>query len=225
MALKSEWITRNPFMQITIRMERVDREYLTDVELEMLREKEFKINRLQRVKDIFVFCCYTGLAYADVERLSADHLQHSIEGSKKIILKIKRKKTAVPCRIPLLPFAIDILKKYEDDPYCIHRGVLLPTLTNQKMNAYLKEIADLCGIKKELTTHLARHTFATTVTLAQGIPIWIVQKMLGHANIQSTQVYARVLDTSIDEAMSQIANRFTSEPVENSPVKRLTGTK
>ena len=219
LALKNEWINKDPFINIKMRLERVDKEFLTKTELKIMIEKQFNMERLQKVKDIFVFCCFTGLAFTDVQRLSRDHLQESIDGNKRIIIKIKRQKTDIPCRIPVLQVALEILTKYKDDPFCQRYKVLLPLPSNQKMNAYLKEIADACGIKKHLTTHMARHTFATTVTLAEGMSIEVVSKLLGHANIRSTEIYARVLDTTIEKEMSKINGAFTSNPSDEGTIK------
>jgi len=219
LALKNEWISKDPFINVKMRLEKVEKEFLTKTELKILIGKKFTMERLQRVKDIFVFCCFTGLAFSDVKRLSRDHLQESIDGTKRIVINIKRQKTDIPCRIPILPVALEILNKYKDDPFCQKFNVMLPLPSNQKMNAYLKEIAESCGIKKDLTTHMARHTFATTVTLAEGMSIEVVSKLLGHANIRSTEIYAKVLDTSIEREMSKIDKAFSSNTTEDGEIK------
>ena len=146
------------------------------------------------MRDIFLFCCYTGLAFADVKKLSSDDIVINISGKKWI--KTKRQKTKSLSSIPLLDIPKAILDKYAAHPHVKAGKGVLPVLTNQKSNAYLKEIADLCGIKKNLTTHLARHTFATTVTLSKGVPIESVGKMLGHRSLKTTQIYACLLYTS-----------------------------
>ncbi len=219
LALKNDWISRDPFRNIHMRMQRVDRDYLTKTELEIMRQKEFKMERLSKVRDIFVFCCFTGLAFSDVKRLSKDHLQESNDGSKRIVIKINRVKTDTPCRIPLMSIPVAIIDKYKDDLYCQKHGVLLPLPSNQKMNAYLKEIADQCGINKNLSTHIARHTFATTVTLANGIPIEIVSKMLGHSNIATTEIYARILNASIDKEMSKLDELYSADSFQDGIIK------
>jgi site-specific recombinase XerD len=162
-------------------------------------DKRLLIGRLEQVKDIFLFSCFTGLAYSDVKKLSKNDVVIGIDGHKWI--KIKRSKTDTRSSIPILPTASDILEKYEQHPEVLDQGKLLPVLSNQKMNAYLKEIADVCAISKNLTFHLARHTFATTVTLSNGVPIESVSKMLGHKSLRTTQHYAKILDRKVSEDM------------------------
>jgi site-specific recombinase XerD len=147
--------------------------------------KKFALKRLELVRDIFVFSCYTGLAYIDVKNLRQKHIRTSFDGNLWVMTK--RQKTDVQSNIPLLDVAKQILEKYKGT---LPDEKVLPILSNQKMNAYLKEIGDLCGIEQNLTFHLARHTFGTTVTLAKGVPIETVSKMLGHTNIKTTQIYA-----------------------------------
>jgi len=169
---------------------------------ELLIDKEFSIPRLEQVKDIFLFCCYTGLAYADVKKLSKDDIIFGINGKRWI--KTKRQKTDSLSSIPLLLVSESILEKYAFHPYVIVGKGILPVLTNQKSNAYLKEIADLCGIKKNLITHLARHTFATTVTLSNGVSMEFVSKMLGHKSLKTTQIYAKVVDKKVGREMDEL---------------------
>ena len=154
---------------------------------------------MQLVRDIFVFAYYTGLAYVDITKLNAQNIQKGNDGKNWII--IDRTKTESRCRIPILPVAQDILLKYEDHPATCSSGRVLPVLSNQKMNSYLKELADICGITKNLSMHVARHTFATSVTLANGVPIETVSKMLGHTSLKTTQIYARIVDSKISEDM------------------------
>ena len=180
--------------------------YLEEEELNRLCEKEFKIKRVEQVRDIFVFCCYTGLAYSDVKTLSNDNIIKGMDG--KDWIKKKRVKTDILSSIPLLPIAKEILTKYKDHPACLKKDVLLPVLSNQKMNSYLKEIADLCEIEKNLTMHLSRHTFATTVTLANRVSMESVSKMLGHSNLLMTKKYARIVDKIISEDMSDLEARL-----------------
>ncbi|HEY8658611.1 MAG TPA: site-specific integrase, partial [Hanamia sp.] len=148
-----------------------------------------------------------GLAYADVQKLKRSEIIIGIDGEKWI--STKRQKTDISFRIPLLPAALQILNRYEGHPQCKYEDRVLPVLSNQKMNAYLKEIADLCGINKNLTYHIARHTFATTVTLSNGVPIETVSKMLGHRNIKTTQHYAKILDKKISEDMKSIRKIYS----------------
>lgn len=195
----NQWIEKDPFFHWKGNWKSSEREFLTDKELQEMAEHEFDISRLDLVRDTFVFCCYTGLAFADVKKLSSNHIVINISGKKWI--KTKRQKTQSLSSIPLLEIPEAILEKYADHPYVKAGKGLLPVLTNQKSNSYLKEIADVCGIKKNLTTHLARHTFATTVTLSKGVPIESVGKMLGHRSLKTTQIYAKVLDEKVGRDM------------------------
>ena len=154
------------------------------------------------VKDIFLFACYTGLSYIDVAKLNIDNIETDLDGKQWI--KTMRQKTSIELRIPLLNKARRILLKYQDHPRVSGRNKLLPTLSNQKTNSYLKEISDFCGIKKNLTFHVARHTFATTVTLTNGVPIETVSKLLGHTKLATTQIYARVVDQKVKQDMERL---------------------
>lgn len=154
------------------------------------------------VRDIFVFACYTGLSYSDICKLSREHLQLGNDGEQWII--IDRSKNDSRCRIPLLPKAKNILIKYKDYPVNSSVRLLLPVHSNQKMNAYLKELADICGITKNLSMHVARHTFATSITLSNGVPIETVSKMLGHNSLKTTQIYARIVDNKISQDMKNL---------------------
>lgn len=175
-ALSNDWLKLDPFRNITYRPKEVNRAYLTDPELKLLINKEFSNERLRRVKDIFLFCCFTGLAFTDVKNLTRENITIGINNQRW--LRTKRKKTGNPSEIPLLDVPIAIIKKYENDPICLLEQKLLPVGSNQKLNAYLKEIADLCDIKKNLSAHTARHTFATTVTLTHEFRWRLFQKCL-----------------------------------------------
>ncbi len=202
----NQWIQKDPFFHWKGSWKSSEREFLTDLELQQMAEKDFDIPRLELVRDIFLFCCYTGLAFADVKKLSSDDIVYNISGKRWI--KTKRQKTKTLSSIPLLEIPEVILEKYSTHPHVLSGKGVLPVLTNQKSNSYLKEIADVCGIKKNLTTHLARHTFATTVTLSKGVPIESVGKMLGHRSLKTTQIYAKVLDEKVGrdmEILEQIA--------------------
>jgi len=198
-AYANDWISKDPFFNWKARLKIVDREFLSEVEIQAIMEKEISTQRLDQVKDIFIFCCFTGLAYADVKKLNENDVVIGIDGDRWI--KTKRTKTDTRSNIPILPTAAEILEKYADHPEVLNGNKLLPVLSNQKMNAYLKEIADLCGITKNLTFHLARHTFATTVTLTNGVPIESVSKMLGHKSLKTTQHYAKILDRKVSDDM------------------------
>ena len=171
-------------------------------ELKKLEKKEVELTRLATVRDIFVFACYTGLSYSDVFALTTNNIRLGIDGEKWIITH--RIKNNQQVRVPLLPLAEAVVEKYKGNPRIEVTGKLLPTFSNQKMNSYLKEIADLCEIDKHLTFHVARHTFATTVTLNNGVPIETVLKLLGHRSISTTQIYARVIDTKLSQDMKKL---------------------
>jgi integrase len=205
LCIKNGWLERDPFAGFKFTKKEVERPYLTAVELQEMASKEFKAERLTLVRDIFLFCCYTGLAYVDVKKLKRTEIGVGVDGERWIFTK--RQKTDTASRIPLLPTSLRLLEKYKHHPQC-ENGRLLPVLSNQKMNAYLKEIADACGIDKTLTFHVARHTFATTVTLSNGVPIETVSKMLGHTNIRTTQHYAKVLDIKVSEDMKALREKL-----------------
>jgi integrase len=167
--IKNGWLPSDPFTGFKLAKKEIERPLLTEQELQTISSKQFATERLNYVRDIFLFSCYTGLAYADVKKLKRSEVGVGVDGEKWIFTK--RKKTDSSTRIPLLPTSLAILHQYSNHPQCVNEDRLLPVLSNQKMNAYLKEIADLCGIDKDLTFHIARHTFATTVTLSNGVPI------------------------------------------------------
>lgn len=197
-ALSAGYIKKDPFGNIKYHIEDVDRAFLDSDELGIIFNKSFENKRLEQIKDVFIFCCFTGLAFVDTKSLTKECIFNSTQGNKWI--KKQRLKTKKWSHIPLLPQAEAILDKYKNHPLR-KTGVLLPIPTNQKMNAYLKEIADLCGINKNLTTHCARHTFATTVTLANNVSMESVSKMLGHSSILMTKQYARILDKTVEKEM------------------------
>lgn len=202
-AKNNGWIYTDPFSNYKIRLKRVDRGYLTDAELQKIMKKKFPTKRLEQVRDVFLFSCYTGLSYVDVKELKAGDIKISFDGKPWIM--IHRHKTDTPVNVPLLKIPQMLLQKYEGQ---LPKGQLLPVLSNQKLNSYLKEIADLCGINKNITFHLARHTFATTTTLAKGVPIETVSKMLGHTNIETTQIYARITNEKIRKDMEVLAEKL-----------------
>ncbi len=206
--LKTGWLQRDPFFGFKMAKREVVREFLSDDELQALAAKRFVIDRLSQVRDIFLFSCYTGLAFIDVFQLTPASIAKGVDGKQWIFTC--RQKTDTPTRIPLLPQAQEILNTYKDHPRCINGGKVLPILSNQKMNAYLKEIADVCGIIKTLTFHIARHTFATTVTLNNDVPIESVSKMLGHKSIKITQHYAKILDKKVSEDMRLLSQKLNN---------------
>jgi site-specific recombinase XerD len=200
--LANKWLSDNPFINYRSKSKAKEKEFLMPQELEAIAVKGVTIERLAQVRDIFIFCCYTGLCYADVQKLQRHQIATGIDGEQWIFTT--RQKTDTGSRIPLLPIAADIVSKYADHPQCNIRNLVLPVLSNQRMNSYLKEIADICGVTKTLTFHMARHTFATTVTLSNGVPIESVSKMLGHSNIKTTQHYAKVLDMKVSKDMAAL---------------------
>lgn len=208
--LANGWLQKNPFINYKSKMVEVERAFLSMEEIETMLNKVFVSDRLNLVKDIFLFSCFTGLAYADVKKLSRKNIAIGVDGDRWIY--INRTKTDTRSNIPILPIASYLLEKYEDHPQVVNQEKLLPILSNQKMNSYLKEIADACGINKELTFHIARHTFATTVTLSNGVPIESVSKMLGHKNLKTTQHYAKILDLKVSNDMQILKEKFGNGP-------------
>lgn len=192
----------DPFLNIRFHMEPVNRGFLTDEEILRIANKDFGIGRLELVRDVFVFSCFTGLAYIDVYNLTPENIV-TLNGKQWIMTK--RQKTSVETNVLLLDIPKSIIAKYSGKTY--RDGKLFPMLTNQKLNSYLKEIADICGIKKNLTFHLARHTFAT-MSLSKGVPIESVSKMLGHTNIKTTQIYARITNKKIEHDMDELADKL-----------------
>lgn len=211
MAVKLEWIDKSPFENYKLSFKKTERPYLTQDELAAIEAQIFSIERLQSVKDLFIFACYTGLAYIDVYKLTSKNLVKGIDGNDWI--HTKREKTDTPVHIPLLPQAITIIKRYRNHVRALHEGTLFPIISNQKLNSYLKEVADICGITKNLTFHIARHTFATTVTLSNGVPIETVSKLLGHTNIRTTQIYARVIEQKVSDDMQLLREKLSKTPM------------
>ncbi|WP_029292882.1 site-specific integrase [Chryseobacterium hispalense] len=211
LCMANGWLSKDPFVGYKAKLKVVERPYLRKEEIQTIYEKEFASDRLNQVRDIFLFSCYTGLAYVDVKKLSKSHINIGIDGDKWIFTN--RQKTDISTRVPLLPLAQELIFKYEEHPECVNLNVLFPVLSNQKMNSYLKEIANVCGINKELTFHIARHTFATTVTLSNGVPIESVSKMLGHTNIKTTQHYAKILDQKVSNDMSVLKTKLQDKNI------------
>ena len=206
MAYHLEWIDKDPFRRWKTTFEKREREFLSANELSNLETYEFPVERLDRVRDLFVFSCYTGISYVDIMGLSLVNISMGIDGNNWIFTK--RQKTKTPIKIPLLDPVLALIKKYANHPVTQITGSLLPVITNEKLNVYLKEVAILCGIKKNLTFHMARHTFATTVTLNNGVPIETVSKLLGHTKIATTQIYARVLENKLSKDMNDLREVF-----------------
>nr|AOE06994.1 transposase [uncultured bacterium] len=206
LAYRMKWIERDPFVNFKMKIEKKERGFLTDFELLSIEDLSSSIERLMVVKDLFVFSCYTGISYVDIVQLNEDNIVMGIDGSPWIMAE--RVKTGAPFKIPLLPKAAILIDKYKDHYRTNDTSNLLPKLSNQKLNSYLKEIADLCGIKKNLTFHMARHTFATTVTLSNGVPIETVSKLLGHTKLSTTQIYARVVERKVSDDMALLKSKI-----------------
>lgn len=202
-----EWLKHDPFKAFKCTLQPVIRECLTQAEIDTIQYKGLVSARLENVRDIFVFSCYTGLAYADVRKLRHSEIVKGIDSKKWIQTYRAKTQTRVP--IPLLPVAAALVEKYSS--FKSPKGLIFPVLSNQKMNSYLKEIADVCGITKKLTFHIARHSFATTITLSNGVPIETVSKMLGHTNIKTTQIYSKVVDLKISGDMQLLSERLRSK--------------
>jgi site-specific recombinase XerD len=209
LCISNGWLNKDPFINYKAKIREVEREFLSQEEIQTIYEKVFVTERLNQVKDIFIFACFTGLAYIDVKQLTLSNISIGIDGGKWIFTH--RQKTETASRIPLLPIPQELIQKYAEHPQCVNENKLLPVLSNQKMNSYLKEIADVCGIQKDLTFHIARHTFATTITLTNGVPIETVSKMLGHTNIKTTQHYAKILDKKVSDDMQVLRDKFSND--------------
>jgi integrase/recombinase XerD len=202
MAIALEWLNKDPFIKFKAKLEKREREFLTQIELEFIEDYESKISRLDLVKYLFLFSCYTGIAYVDIMELTNKNILKGIDGN--LWIETTRVKTKTTVRLPLLEVPETILSKYKTDIRAIAIDKLFPKISNQKLNSYLKEIADLCGITKNLTFHMARHTFATTVTLTNGVPIESVSKMLGHTKLITTQIYAKVVESKVSDDMNHL---------------------
>jgi site-specific recombinase XerD len=203
-----EWLKHDPFKAFKCTLQPVIRECLTQEEVDRIHIKELVSPRLGQVRDVFVFSCYTGLAYADVKKLRHGEITKGVDG--QLWIQTYRAKTNTRVPIPLLPEALKLIDKYKPSSDDSSR-LVFPVLSNQKMNSYLKEIADVCGITKTLTFHIARHTFATTITLSNGVPIETVSKLLGHTNIKTTQIYSKVIDAKISADMSMLRTKLQSK--------------
>lgn len=214
LAFHMEWLDKDPFIRWKPTWEKKEREFLSENELSNLETYNFPIERLERVRDLFVFSCYTGISYADIITLNEFNISKGIDGNDWIISK--RQKTKTPIKVPILDKAQELIDKYKDHPMTQITGTLFPVITNEKLNLYIKEVADACGIKKNLTFHMARHTFATTVTLNNGVPIETVSKLLSHTKISTTQIYARVVERKVSDDMEALKSKLQIQRKSNS---------
>lgn len=206
LAVKMEWLAKDPFQNFKQKMDRFERSYLSQRELDLIEDTKFNAPGYERVKDCFLFACYTGLSYIDLKELRRNQLVHGING--RMWVYTERAKTNESVKIPLLPKALEIAGKYAQEMELGPTDKLLPVYSNQKVNKYLKEITKACGIHKNISFHVARHTFATTVTLSNGVPIETVSKLLGHTQLRTTQIYARVLQKKVGDDMELLMERY-----------------
>jgi integrase len=215
-AIDKEIITIDPFKRFKGRKTKIMKKPLTSQQLAILEDRLFSTERLSTVRDIFVFQCYTGLAYIDVFNLKKSDIKTGIDGESWIMSA--RQKTGSPINVPLLPKAIAIMERYQNHPVCIKRGSVLPVSSNQKMNEYLKEIADLCQLDCTLNTHKARRTFGSTVTLNNDVPIHVVKEMLGHHSVRQTEEYALTEQQAIGREMQELKNRLNKKETNHSDI-------
>ena len=211
-AIDKEIIEKDPFKSFKGRKTKIVKKPVSAKELAELERRQFSTDRLNIVRDIFIFQCYTGLAYIDAFQLQKADIKDGVDGNQWILSE--RQKTNSTTRIPLLPKAIKILEKYKDHPLCLKRGTVLPVSSNQKMNEYLKEIAVLCGFPFTLNTHMARRTFGSTVTLNNNVPINVVKEMLGHSSVKQTESYAITEQATIGREMTLLNKKLSSEKTE-----------
>jgi site-specific recombinase XerD len=204
-AYQNKWIDHNPFEGFVCTTKKTLRTELEADELNSIEEKNFTTQRLNEIADCYLFSCYTGYAFVDATKLTPSHIVQGVDG--EMWIKTERTKSKIEANVPLIPKALAIIERYKDHPSCVYNNRLLPMRSNQKMNEYLKEIAGICGIQKNLTTHTARHTFATTVTLENGVPMESVSKMLGHTKISTTQIYSRVKEKKVSIDMMELKKK------------------
>lgn len=216
LAYHLDWIEKDPFVKFKPHLERREREFLTPEDLEGLELVKLEIPRLKKVRDLFIFSCYTGISFGDLILLTSQNLVIGID--KKFWIITRREKNGNQVKVPLLAKAMNLLEEYKNNEECRIKNSLLPTITNQKANSYLKEIAAKCSIKKNLTFHLARHTFATTVALSNGVPIETVSKILGHKKLSTTQIYAKVIERKVGEDMELLQQKL-NKPKEGDDIK------
>ncbi|CAN5400697.1 site-specific integrase [soil metagenome] len=202
LAIKLGWMEKDPFWDYKMKFEKFDGAYLNQRELDFIENTRFSRITLETTKDIFLFACYTGLSYIDVKNLNRANIINGVNGKEWIYCR--REKSQTPMKIPLLEKARLILEKYDTEV----TDALLPAYSNQKTNKYLKEIATQCKIQKKLSFHVARHSFATTITLSNGVPIETVSKLLGHSKLSTTQIYARVVDQKIGDDMDLLQSKL-----------------
>jgi len=205
-ATTNEWIEKNPFTAYKLKLKRHEMEFLQKDELARVETRDLENPMLRRIRDLFVFSCYTGLAYSDLMDLQPCNILMGVDGLKWI--KTSRKKTDIPVNVPLLKPALAIMEKFRAVEGAAKRDTVFPRVSNQEVNRGLKLIAEICEIKKYLTFHLARHTFATTVTLLNGVPIETISKLLGHTKLSTTMIYTHVVQSKVGLDMGLLQSRL-----------------
>ncbi len=206
LAMKLNWLEKNPFTSFKLSYNPSKVTFISEPDLQLLERKQLGVDRLSFVRDIFVFSCYTGISFTDIVNLTPDNIILGIDGYKW--LSFKRQKTSIQVKVPLFTKASELLGKYANHPIALHKGTCFPMFSNQKTNGYLKEIADLCGFNYNLTFHMARHTFATTIALSNGLPLETVSKLLGHSKITTTQIYAKVMEDKISKDVAELRTKI-----------------
>lgn len=209
-ALENKWMSENPFQHFKRKIITKDRNCLDAYELDRLRNLQLRKNGVSVVRDMFLFACLTGLSPCDITRFSKDHITRDVNGEYWIEMYRQKTKrfTERKFNVLLLPEALDIIKKYRKHPAAIANGTVFPFYTNQILNRYLKIVAEEAEINKQVTFHLARHTFATTVTLENGVPIESVSHMLGHASIRTTQIYSKIKKKKVFNDMAKLRDQI-----------------
>ena len=205
-AVNEGMITHSPINSFKCPYKDPERDYLEMDELIKIYDKDISCKRIAEVRDVYVFCCLTGYAFETVYALEPDNIFTGVDGG--LWITKNRAKSGTEETVPLLPIALEVIERYKDHPYCVKANKLLPVNCNQRFNSYLKELADICDVDKHLTTHTARHTFATTITLENDVPIETVSRMLGHKDIRTTQIYARITKRKISNNMKMLQNRI-----------------
>jgi site-specific recombinase XerD len=207
-AMNEGILSADPFYGYKSTYPKKKQKYLTLAELESIINTSLTDSTINTVKDMFLFSCFTGLAYIDIYNLTANNIVQEVDGV--LWIRTSRQKTGVPCHIPLMEIPKQIIEKYRETA---SNGKLLPMASNSTMSIYLKKIAKQCGIERNLIFHAGRHTYASTVTLSQGVPVETVSSMLGHRDLRTTNLYAKITNEKIDKDIAElelrIGNRYT----------------